>query len=214
MLTDDLNRIRFASQDRLYSYYNSEIDPIATNPIYLIQDSGFQFYPIDLGTAKLSYVSTPSEIVWGYSYDDNNRQVYNPTTWSSFYAYKGTNPTNPCTLTNDPYVLYYEGPLVLNSTVFKTAIAGSNANSGYYLNTYTKDIYTVNGSGVFVGIAQCAVPPVTANTTDYSTYSAQPIWADVDLLEIIARTLKLVGVSLQIGQVEQNANQETQQGQK
>jgi hypothetical protein len=35
----------------------------------------------------------------------------------------------------------------------------------------------------------------------------------VDLLEIIARTLKLVGVSLQIGQVEQYANQITQQGQ-
>jgi hypothetical protein len=217
--TENFDRIRFVQQDSLYSYIKSEIDPIATNPIYLLNETGFKFYPnltdndVDLSNVWFTYVKSAPEMKWGYSYDSNNRPVYNPTTWSSFYAYKGTNPTNPCTLTNDPHTLYYEGPLVLNSTVFKNAIAGSIANSGYYLNTYTKDIYTVNGSGVFVGISQCATPPATVNTTNYSTYSAQPLWYDVDKLEIIARILKLVGVSLQDGQVEQYANMVTTQGQ-
>jgi hypothetical protein len=53
----------------------------------------------------------------------------------------------------------------------------------------------------------------TTSSLNCITYSIQPIWYDVDLLEIIARTLKLVGVSLQIGQVEQYANMVTTQGQ-
>lgn len=73
-------RVRFVTQDKLYSYYNSVIDPIATNPIYLIKDTGFQFYPITLGTALLSYVSTPPDIVWGYVEDLNGQLVYDSTT--------------------------------------------------------------------------------------------------------------------------------------
>jgi hypothetical protein len=41
----------------------------------------------------------------------------------------------------------------------------------------------------------------------------QPVWDDVDLLEIIARALKLIGLNLQDGQVQQYANQVTQTGQ-
>ncbi|MES1226591.1 MAG: hypothetical protein ABUT20_64550, partial [Bacteroidota bacterium] len=37
--------IRFIQQDRLDSYYHSTIDPISTNPVYLIRQEGFQFYP-------------------------------------------------------------------------------------------------------------------------------------------------------------------------
>ena len=43
--------------------------------------------------------------------------------------------------------------------------------------------------------------------------SIQPLWYDIDKLELVARILKLVGVSLQDGQVEQYANQVTQIGQ-
>lgn len=73
-----LNRIRYVQQHKLYSYINSQIDPIATNPIYLIQSNGFQFYPVGVGQAKLSYVGTPPTIVWGFTTDVNLRPVYNP----------------------------------------------------------------------------------------------------------------------------------------
>ena len=122
IITTAFNRVRFVQQDALYSYYNSQIDPIATNPIYLLEPTGFQFYPVTLGSAILTYVKDAPEIVWAYT--------------------------------------------------------------------------TVNGR------------PVYSSGT-----SVQPVWDNVDLLEIIARALKLIGLNLQDGQVQQYANQVTQTGQ-
>ena len=122
IITTAFNRVRFVQQDALYSYYNSQIDPIATNPIYLLEPTGFQFYPVTLGSAILTYVKDAPEIVWAYT--------------------------------------------------------------------------TVSGR------------PVYSSGT-----SVQPVWDNVDLLEIIARALKLIGLNLQDGQVQQYANQVTQTGQ-
>lgn len=80
MRTTTFQRIRFVQQDSLYSYYNSAIDPVATNPIYLIEDAGFRFYPISLGSAEISYVSDPPDMIWGYTLDANNRPVYDALT--------------------------------------------------------------------------------------------------------------------------------------
>lgn len=127
------SRIRYVEQDSLYSYYNSTIDPVATNPIYLIEPTGYRFYPITLGTAKVTYIKTAPAMVWAYTLDGNGRPVYAPTQ---------------------------------------------------------------TGAGV--------TP---------STGSVQPVWYDVDKLEIIARALKLVGLNLKDGMVEQYANQVTNNGQ-
>jgi len=132
IITTAFKRVRFVQQDSLYSYYNSEIDPVATNPVYLIEPTGFQFYPKTLGTALLTYVKEAPSIVWAYT-TVSGRPVYAPTQTGG-----GVTPT---------------------------------------------------------------------------TGTVQPVWADVDLLEIIARALKLIGVNLQAGQVGQYANQVTQQGQ-
>jgi len=69
---------KYVRQDALRSYYNSRIDPIATNPIYLIKDEGFQFYPASVGHANLSYVRTPPRIYWAYTLDVNGQPVYDP----------------------------------------------------------------------------------------------------------------------------------------
>jgi hypothetical protein len=118
-----ITRYRYVKQDSLFSYYNSKIDPVATNPIYLIEPTGFRFYPANVASAKLTYVKTPPTITWGYTLDGNGREVYSVA------------------------------------------------------------------------------------------LSKQPVWSDVDLLEIIARILKLVGVNLKDGMIEQYANQVTQMGQ-
>lgn len=118
-----ISRYRYVKQDSLFSYYNSKIDPIASNPIYLIEQNGFRFFPASVGTARLTYVKNAPTITWGYTLDGNGREVYNAAT------------------------------------------------------------------------------------------SQQPVWSDVDLLEIIARVLKLVGVNLKDGMVAQYANQVTQMGQ-
>ena len=139
VLTKDFDRIRFVQQDSLYSYLKSEIDPIATNPIYLLNDTGYKFYPnttnngVALSDIKITYVIGAPTMVWAYTLDVNGRPVFAPT---------------------------------------QTGV-GVNPESG----------------------------------------TAEPLWYDVDKLEIIARILKLVGVSLQDGQVEQYANMVTTQGQ-
>jgi len=74
------NPIRFVQQHKLTSVYNSTIDPIASNPIYLIQAKEFQFYPTSQWQAKLSYVRNPPAIHWGYTNDVNGRPVYDPLT--------------------------------------------------------------------------------------------------------------------------------------
>lgn len=115
--------IRWVNQDRLDSWYHSTIDPVNTNPIYLIDNEGFHFYPENIGFARMSYVRTPPAIVWGYDLDSNNRPVYNPLK------------------------------------------------------------------------------------------SQQPIWADSDIIEIIVRALRLVGVNLQAGAVSQYAEEVKNTGQ-
>jgi hypothetical protein len=77
-------RIRSVQQDSLYSYYNSVIDPIATNPIYILEDEGFRFFPNDISQAKLSYVRNPPEIKWGYTLDPNGIPIYDPSPSASY----------------------------------------------------------------------------------------------------------------------------------
>jgi hypothetical protein len=89
-----LDRIRFVPQHKKYSYIKSRIDPIATNPIFMIESDGFRFYPntnfngISLGTVQLGYVKTPPQIVWGSAPDAQGRPQYDagaskPPIWYS-----------------------------------------------------------------------------------------------------------------------------------
>ena len=81
MFTEDgYQRVRSVQQDSLYSFYNSQIDPVEENPIYILEDTGFRFFPINIGTAKLSYVAVPPQIVWAYTLDANGIPVYDSAT--------------------------------------------------------------------------------------------------------------------------------------
>ncbi len=75
-----VKRIRYAEQNQLDAYYNSAISPISNNPIYLIEDTGFQFYPSSIYQAKLSYVRDAPTIVWAYIEDGNGRPIFNSAT--------------------------------------------------------------------------------------------------------------------------------------
>lgn len=76
MYTIAMQRIRYVPQHKLYSYLNSQIDPIATNPIFLIENDGFKFYPNTLGSALVSYVNTPPDVVWNFTTDAQGREQY------------------------------------------------------------------------------------------------------------------------------------------
>jgi len=84
----NFGRIRFVQQQQLHSTLNSVIDPVESNPIYLLEDEGFRFYPnqnyngvtLSNSQALLSYVKTPPRIVWGFTLDANEREIYNQET--------------------------------------------------------------------------------------------------------------------------------------
>lgn len=71
-------RIRFSQQDTLWSRYNSAIDRIANNPVYLMKNEGFQFYPENIAQARLSYVRKTPTIIWAYILDFRDEPVYDP----------------------------------------------------------------------------------------------------------------------------------------
>lgn len=76
-------RIRFVPQHKLPNYLSDPIDPIDTNPIYVLEDGGFRFFPstdfdgTNLGTALISYVQTPPAFNWASTPDSNGRPIYN-----------------------------------------------------------------------------------------------------------------------------------------
>lgn len=81
MYTTAMDRIRYTQQDSLYSYLRSTIDPVASNPVYLIVNTGFTFYPNSIGSALISYVRLPRTIVWNFApVGPNGRPVYDPGT--------------------------------------------------------------------------------------------------------------------------------------
>ncbi len=73
-------RVRFVQQDSYYSYKNSRIDPVATNPIYMVSKDGFIVAPSDIGTTYMSYVATPATIVWNSVDNIFGQPIYDPTT--------------------------------------------------------------------------------------------------------------------------------------
>lgn len=72
------NRIRFASQDKLHSYLASTIDPIESNPVYLIESTYLRFYPQNLGYARFSYIKEPPQMFWNSTDSIYGQPVYNP----------------------------------------------------------------------------------------------------------------------------------------
>ena len=228
LLTLDFQRIRVAEQDKLYSFYNSQIDPVGSWPIYVIKDTGYQFYPVSLGNAKLSYVAEAPRIIWSYELDGNGRPVYSENgpqiattgsgvgwtglAFSSGYAH--ANPLQTAPLTSALAAVqdaYYD--IVLT-------ITPSPATTGYVelsfggLTTSTNVTTTI--SGYATNNSTLVITPFGFTGTIQLTInqaSTQPVWGGTTMLDVISRALMMVGVNLQASQVIAYANEIKNQGQ-
>lgn len=76
MFTTSNKEIRFVEQHNLHWALSSEINPVASNPIYTLEKTGFRFYPNNIGSAKVSFIKTPPTITYGTTPDLNGRAVY------------------------------------------------------------------------------------------------------------------------------------------
>lgn len=197
--TTAFQRVRFAQQDNLYSYYNSVIDPVATNPIYLLEDNGFRFYPINLATASLSYVSDPVDIVWAYTLDANNRPVYTTGIQGVDVLNGGTGYTSATVTFSAPPAggVTATGTVTIVGGVI-TGIVMTNNGSGYNNTIPTVTFNGIGGSGATLG------NPIV---------SVDPIWHVTSILEIVTRALSMVGVNLQAGAISQYAQEIKANGQ-
>ena len=228
---NSFNRIRAVEQDKLYSFYNSQIDPVATNPIYLIKPTGFQIYPINIGTIKLSYIATPPNIIWSYTLDGNGRPVYSEegpqllTTggglgWTGAAFSSGYTHTTPGI--TDPLIPVTPFPAIQEA--FYTIVATiSAATSGYVNVSFGGLSQNIGPNGTFT-ISGYATNTSSLVITPYSNFdgtiqitlnqpSVQPLWGDTTILDVMSRALLLAGVNLQSGVVMQYANEIKNTGQ-
>jgi hypothetical protein len=71
--------------NQIANVIHSTIDPplASDNTYYFYEYEGYySFLPVNVSTASLDYISTPPNVVWGYTYDKDDRQIYNSGTSS------------------------------------------------------------------------------------------------------------------------------------
>lgn len=198
IITNGFQRVRYVQQDSLYSYYNSAIDPVASNPIYLLENLGFRFYPVALGSATLSYVKNPPTINWAYA-TTNGRPVFTTGIQGVNVITGGSGYTSATVVFSAPGVggVQATGTVSISGGVV-TGIVMTNNGSGYMGLTPTMTFTGVGGVGA---------------TFSSPIISIDPVWDDASIFEIISRALMLIGVNLQSTAIEQFATEIKRNGQ-
>lgn len=76
-------KVDMINRDQIASVSDSVIDPASTtdSKYYASEtNAGYSFLPASLTSADLDYICDVTDIVWGYTLDGNNRQVYDAGT--------------------------------------------------------------------------------------------------------------------------------------
>lgn len=226
----NFDRVREVEQDKLYSFYNSQIDPVAQNPIYLLKEAGFQFYPINIGSAKLSYVRNAPNVIWAYTLDGNGRPVYSEVgpqiaTTGSGTGWTGTSFSTGYTHTTAagtaPLVGAFSSVQELYYNISVTITGAIPPNSYIRVEFGGLSFFVGTGTITYSGYATSSSP---LTITPYNLFngtitltinqaSVQPLWGDTTMLDVISRALVMVGVNLQSQNIIQYANDIKKQGQ-
>ncbi len=78
-----INEVFKITKDQIPAVLSSVIDPPSTadGAYYATEYEGYyQFYPTAAYTALLDYICAVTNVVWGYTFDGNGRQVYDSAT--------------------------------------------------------------------------------------------------------------------------------------
>ena len=226
---DSFNRIREVEQDKLYSFYNSQIDPVADNPIYLLKTDGLQIYPIDIGNIKLSYVRNAPNIIWSYTLDANGRPVYSEAgpqlaTTASGTGWTGTGFSTGYTHTTPAGTAALTSPLAATQEAFYNIVVTISGPPGGYVTINFGGITANVGTTGSTTISGYATTNGTLSITPFFNFngtvsltinqaSVQPLWGDTTMLDVLSRALLMAGVNLQSGVIMQYANEIKNTGQ-
>lgn len=186
----NMNKIRWAEQDKLPAYLTDPIDPIATNPIYLLENTNFQFYPITLTSPKLSYIQTGVTPVWGYN-QAGSILTFNNLVNGTLY----TDGVYLNVLLRGSYgINAYANITVSGNEVTSVVLSNSGANFivGDTLSVPNTSIGNT-GSGFSIQVASIS----NETRAVYNPATSQDLlWGDIDQIEVMSRILKKVGINL------------------
>lgn len=201
LYTSTMSKVRWATQERLASFLSDPIDPVATNPIYLIEDNQFQFYPISLGQAKLSYIRAGETPYWGYNQSGSILTLTGLAGGASYVD--GTYLNVPL---RGGYGIQALATIIVAGGIV-TTVTITNTGANFLVG----DILTTPNS--FLGNAGAGFS-ITVGTISNSTRSVyNPVtsqdllWSNGEQIEIVSRILKKVGVNLQAGAIVQYATE-------
>ena len=196
-----MNKIGWATQERLAAYLSDPIDPIASNPVYVLEKDGIQFYPITIVNPKLSYVQTGVTPYWGYNMSGSLLTLTNLIGGTGYVD--GTYKNVP--LRGGFGILAMATIIVVGGIVTSVTITNSGAN---FLvgDRLTSQNSFLGGTGTGFTIDVATISNSTRAVYNPST-SQNLLWNTVDQIEVVARILKKVGISLQAGQVNQYATE-------
>ena len=76
------HEVYMINKGQIQSVLNSVIDPpsISENTYYGTEYEGYyKIWPSTVTSLDLDYIRKPAQVIWNFSFDGNNRQVYDPT---------------------------------------------------------------------------------------------------------------------------------------
>lgn len=196
-----MNKIRWAMQEKLAAYLSDPIDPIATNPIYLLEKDGFQFYPITIVNPKLSYIQTGAIPYWGYN-SSGSILTFSGLTGGTSY----TNGTYLNVPLRGSYGVNAAATIVVSGNAV-TSVTLTNTGGNYVVGdtlTALSSLIGGTGSGFSINVATIS----TSQRAVYNPATSQDLlWDETDQIEIVSRILRKVGVNLMAGQITQYAEE-------
>jgi hypothetical protein len=184
------------THDQIWAVLDDVIDPpsIATDTYYFTEyENNFKILPLAATPLELDYIGLCQDIIWAYTLDGNNRQVYNPSGITGVpVIYGGVGYTSPTITFSAPASggVQATGTLTVVGGVI-TGVVMTNVGYGYAGLTPTA---TITGSST------------TPASLGNPIVSVQPLWANNSIIEITKRALKSLGVHFTSQDFEQFGN--------
>ena len=214
--TDDDYPVRRVGADKIYAYVNNPIDnPTSVDPIYTEIGTNFKFWPSSLTSAKIVYFKKPADARWAYTddlvYSENTNiaTTASGTSWALATGATGLSTGGYTHTTGSTAALANTATVATIGTYYNITLTLASTTAGSVTLNFGGLTGTANANGT-ITIAGTAtttsslsiVPTSTFNgtvTAEIRVPSVQLEWPENDHMDIVYRTLGIIGINLKDG---------------